>query len=473
MRMLFATSILAVAAILYAKPVTPKKIPEPPPPFKPVEINGELTEDDPKDKKLKNPSKKYAVKLHKGRTYIIDLESKTFDPYLRVLDGNGRQIVEDVDGVGAGADRGSRILLNATETGYHHVIATSFDGMVGKFTLTVRELKLKGEAEPREIGKNGVAIADAIAASDATDLAKLSKLYTVQLKAGASYFFDADGDDFDAQVYLFDAKNKFLGQNAGHLIHAPTGAGAHHVVVAAFDKKPGKYTLHLREINLKGEARPRVLGKDGATIDGAIAEGEKTDLGKLSKVVSVQLKAGQSYMFDVESESFDTQLYVFDGKSKYINQDHAKVIHTAADDGTHHLVVKSYDKEIGKFKLKVREFNLKGEAEPRAIGKNGITIGAQIGNNDKSPIDKLGKIYTVQLKAGQTYTIEMASPDLDCYLYLFDSKTALLAQDDDSGGDLNSRIDFRAERDGIYHIVATTLGGMETGEFTLKVRKQE
>ena len=75
--------------------------------------------------------------------------------------------------------------------------------------------------------------------------------------------------------------------------------------------------------------------------------------------------------------------------------------------------------------------------------------------------------------AGQTYTIDLESATMDSYLYLFDSKTALLAQDDDSGGDLNSRITFRADADGVYHIIATTLGGDETGDFTLKVRKGE
>ena len=77
------------------------------------------------------------------------------------------------------------------------------------------------------------------------------------------------------------------------------------------------------------------------------------------------------------------------------------------------------------------------------------------------------------LKAGESYTIDLESATMDSYLYVFDGKSKLLAQDDDSGGDLHSRVTLRAERDGVYHILATSLDGDETGEFTLRVRKSE
>jgi hypothetical protein len=162
---------------------------------------------------------------------------------------------------------------------------------------------------------------------------------------------------------------------------------------------------------------------------------------------------------------------VFDGKNRMLGHAPDKVIAGATANGPHNLVVASFDKQVGKFNLKIREFTLKGEAKPREIGKDGLSIMGNIAAGDMSALGKLGKVYSVQLKAGQTYTIDLNSATMDSYLYLFDSKTALLAQDDDSGGDLHSRITFRAEADGVYHIVATTLGGEDTGDFTLKVRK--
>jgi tetratricopeptide (TPR) repeat protein len=80
-------------------------------------------------------------------------------------------------------------------------------------------------------------------------------------------------------------------------------------------------------------------------------------------------------------------------------------------------------------------------------------------------------IFQVRLKANATYMIDMVSPDpktLDPYLVLQDSERRTLAADDDSGGNLNARIVFRAPTDGVYRIRATSFNGGR-GPFTLTV----
>src|SRR5262245_16443356 len=62
---------------------------------------GVLSEDDPKDTKLKtSPSRNYTVKLTAGKTYQIDLRSSEFDSYLRLEDSAGKEVAEDDDGAG-------------------------------------------------------------------------------------------------------------------------------------------------------------------------------------------------------------------------------------------------------------------------------------------------------------------------------------------------------------------------------------
>jgi Ca2+-binding EF-hand superfamily protein len=78
-------------------------------------------------------------------------------------------------------------------------------------------------------------------------------------------------------------------------------------------------------------------------------------------------------------------------------------------------------------------------------------------------------ILTVKLEAGKTYQIDHMSNAFDAYLYLEDPAGELLAEDDDSGGGLNSRITHRAATTGTYHIIATSLGG-RPGAFSLSVR---
>jgi tetratricopeptide (TPR) repeat protein len=94
----------------------------------------------------------------------------------------------------------------------------------------------------------------------------------------------------------------------------------------------------------------------------------------------------------------------------------------------------------------------------------------------KGELDKAtpGLIYRVRLQAGVTYVIDMVSPDpkaLDPYLVLQDADRKTLAEDKDSGGNLNARITFRARADGIYRLRATSYGAGR-GPFTLTVRPQ-
>src|SRR5262249_25886133 len=58
------------------------------------------------------------------------------------------------------------------------------------------------------------------------------------------------------------------------------------------------------------------------------------------------------------------------------------------------------------------------------------------------------KIHVVPMKAGSVYTIDMVSNEFDAYLRLEDSSGKELAEDDDSGGNLNARIIFNCTKDG-------------------------
>jgi len=103
---------------------------------KTVEVAGEITEDDPIDKATKHRSTSYKVKLTEGKTYRIDMVSTEMDSFLRLEDAKGKQLAADDDG---GGFPNARIVQKIDETGEYRVIATTFDGKTGKFTLTIRE----------------------------------------------------------------------------------------------------------------------------------------------------------------------------------------------------------------------------------------------------------------------------------------------------------------------------------------------
>jgi hypothetical protein len=107
------------------------------------------------------------------------------------------------------------------------------------------------------------------------------------------------------------------------------------------------------------------------------------------------------------------------------------------------------------------------------VGPGGLTLDSALDNND--PMDKirkqLCKTFEVKMLAGKTYTIDMISQQIDSYLRLEDPTGRQLAQDDDSGGNLNARIVFRPQQDGAYRVISTTFD-RAVGSFTLKVREQ-
>jgi hypothetical protein len=83
------------------------------------------------------------------------------------------------------------------------------------------------------------------------------------------------------------------------------------------------------------------------------------------------------------------------------------------------------------------------------------------------------KVYTLEMIPGNTYVIDHMSSKFDCYLRVEDENGNNLAQDDDGGNGLNSRIVFSPTRQGNYRICATSLGGRSVGQFTLTVQLRQ
>jgi thiol-disulfide isomerase/thioredoxin len=80
------------------------------------------------------------------------------------------------------------------------------------------------------------------------------------------------------------------------------------------------------------------------------------------------------------------------------------------------------------------------------------------------------QLHKIGLKKGTVYTIDMVSTEMDSYLRLLDPKGKQLDEDDDSGGNLNSRIVFNCNADGEYQLVTTTFSADQMGSYTLTVK---
>ncbi len=80
-------------------------------------------------------------------------------------------------------------------------------------------------------------------------------------------------------------------------------------------------------------------------------------------------------------------------------------------------------------------------------------------------------VWQFQGTAGTTVTIELRSEEFDTYLQLLDAQGNQLAEDDDSLGDLDSRITFRLPTTGMYQIVVNNISDeRRSGVYTLTLR---
>lgn len=79
--------------------------------------------------------------------------------------------------------------------------------------------------------------------------------------------------------------------------------------------------------------------------------------------------------------------------------------------------------------------------------------------------------YSMMLYLNKTYRIDLISNAFDTYLILEDPQGQVVAEDDDSGGNLNACILFTCPRTGIYRIVCTSFAAGAGGPFLLRVQE--
>jgi hypothetical protein len=93
-------------------------------------------------------------------------------------------------------------------------------------------------------------------------------------------------------------------------------------------------------------------------------------------------------------------------------------------------------------------------------------------DNKDSMLDRgtYGDTYSFVGARGEPVRVSLESDDLDTYLYLYDATGYLVAEDDDSGSQLNSRLVMTLPDDGVFLVVVTSYG-RETGDYTLEVER--
>jgi CHAT domain-containing protein len=248
------------------------------------------------------------------------------------------------------------------------------------------------------------------------------------------------------------------------------------------------------------------VDKDGLIIQGKIAPNDakaswlqpgakSTDV--MARRYQVKLDGGRQYRLSMDGKGFDAKkgfdsvIIVKDSAGHQLASDddsggglNSLLIFDALKDGVYEVLAASLHGSVGSFTLKINEI---GPIKVHEIRER-LKLEGALNIEDEAGFKAETITLNVKLAADKTYVIDMRAKDkspLDPYLQLLDSDGRLVAEDDDSGGQLDARIVHRPKAEGIFQIVATTLEvqvdkgkkqpGKEQpqpgrGQFTLEIR---
>lgn len=238
--------------------------------------------------------------------------------------------------------------------------------------------------------------------------------------------------------------------------------------VPAQDKKPQK--IENGKLTIKGE-----VTDDDPALQVEVAPNINIPI--KAKAYTVSMKKGKAYLINLDyvQAGWDPFLVIQDKTGKQLAFDDdsggalkSKLLFSPKADADY-IVYAGALNGTGQFEMRFQE-----TAAPKMIDTTKVYEVAK-GLNLAGTLTADNRSLTLQVKmeAGASYTIDLMSKRFDCYLYLQDGNGGQIAEDDDGGEGLNSRIVHQAANAGTYRIVITSLGMQGTGDFTFSVRKND
>lgn len=445
---------------------------------------------------------RYVLDLAAGTRVEIVMRSDAFDTFLIAgfLGADGfEQIAVDDDGLGEGLN--SRLRFTAAEAGQYEIRSRGFAGLgAGDYTLTFAE---RAPAQEPSVGSLAVgsSVAGALSADDATlEWAEDYRYdsYRFQAQAGDRLEAIARSDEFDTTLLVtresrwgaveqvaFDDDGLGDGTNSRVRFHIQEG-GDYTLQVSSYSPDSvGAYQLDLT----RREPLPAPIAVvAGAEISGEISSTDAVADDDLPfDAYAFEAAPGQRFEILASSPSFPTAIEVgrMDGSGGWESlafgdgtmgaQPNSRLIFSPSEGGTYIVRIGASEATMrGDYMLTVRDRGPLPPAPPAgSIGVGDSVAGVLAEADGVSPNEKFFDEYDVRTEAGQRLSITARSDVFDTYLIVYRRQVGgeyeIVAEDDDSGGDLDSRVLLNSEG-GDYRIQVTSYSPGETGDYSLVVR---
>lgn len=438
-----------------------------------------------------------------GEELVITVRSSEFDTMLEVgRDAAGRFVPLESDDDGAGGTD-SRVYFTPETSGEYIVRVREYsDGAGGGYAIL---LSLPPDLPDPVALTPGTPVDGEITDANPTNDEGIPFAdWSFEALDGTRYRIELRSDDFDTYLSAGrmvgsrfdetesndDAGGPDLDPTDSRLVlHAEVG-GEWVVRVRPFGmEERGRYTLEVTQLP------PTPSSAAGGSITtGASVEGELTDTdallasGELYQEWRFNAQAGERFDIGLSSGDFDTNLVVGRGTGPGMiqlgrnddgydqpNITDSRLLFTATEVGEHTIRVTSFGPgAVGRYRLSLAV----GPPPPPAVDRR-IDIDAPRSDilaineyrlDDGAPFHD----WRFDASAGESYVIDLASPDFDAYLVvgrMVGGTFQEVGSDDDSGGGTDSRVDFTATEGGEHVIRARPLFADGLGAYTLTVRR--
>ncbi|MBI5667743.1 MAG: PPC domain-containing protein [Chloroflexi bacterium] len=466
-------------------------------------VDGTLTET--------TPTATYYFTGSAGDVVTITATSDNFDTFLTLRDAGGAELATDDDRAG---NLNARIEAQALPAaGEYSITVSSYNrASTGEFTLTLEKVENSAgaptaaalptmvasptdvAAEPTAAPASGtLAIGDSVTGTLTKESPAVD--YVFEGSAGQTVTITLASTDFDAYLLLKDASGDTLASD-------DDGAGSYDARISAFslpadgtytisagsytNAETGAYTLSLdfasvrqtpvpTESALTATPTPFPPPTEAATEEPAAQAGNALAIGQTISgeltggapvTYTLEGRAGQLVTIRLVSEAFDSYLRLLSAAGAELATDddsggslNAQIaLYTLPQTGTYTVSVESFSGAGGAFTLSVQEVT------PVPIEYT-QTVQGTLAAHMPAPV------YRFTGQAGDVVAISAEASDFDAYLTLSRPNAGALAEDDDSGGNLNPLIGpYTLPTTGDYYLSLRSVDS-RSGAFRLSLLK--
>ncbi|MFT7457933.1 MAG: serralysin [Planctomycetota bacterium] len=435
----------------------------------------------------------FRVNLTAGQTYTFKLNSTLsnglLDPFLNLYDGSGTLITGDND---SGSSLNSQLVFTVSNSGTFFLGAENADiSEIGTGDYTISARSASGSDDfAGNVNTIGAITIDGLASNGDIEVGFDSDWFRVSLTTGQSYLFEltrTGGSGLvDPYLTLYDDTGDFIafnddsgGEQNSRLIFTAQNSGTFFLAAEDFDVGTGTYAISASTTSGADDFAGNTSTSGIVSINGTVTSGE-IEIDFDSDWFRVDLIGGQTYTFNlIRSASnglVDPFLSLFDSNGSFITFDddsggdlNSRLTFTAPNSEAFFLTAESFSVGTGAYTIAATTTTGPDDFSGNPTTAGSVIVDGVVTSGDiEAGYDS--DWFGVNLVAGQSYTFNLTRTDSnglsDPFLSLYDNSGAFIAFDDDSGGELNSRLIFTAQNSGTFFLGAEDFS-TATGAYTV------